>query len=752
MKITQVFTKKIPQSRNTPLRDLLIIFMVAVTTSGLFMAFEIYEEFQELTGVRDILAFDKLFPISCVLALGLLAGFFYRRWNGFLGVLATRKGSEEHLRQLVQAVETMQIGVTIADLDRKIIYSNLAEAEMHGYQVEELLGQDAGILAPPEFRKAPTLEQISGWKGLIRESVNVRKDGTIFPVWLMSEIVKSSDGEPCAVVTSCEDITERKAFEEERIHYQDRLKELVKERTIEITTANTRLQQENTERKRIEESLQQAKEAAESANRAKSKFLANMSHELRTPLNGILGYTQILHRDPNLTERQQKAVEVMHRSGEHLLMMINDILDLSKIEAGKVELEPADFYLPGFLKTIVEIARIRSQQKEISFEYETDSNLPIGVHGDEKRLRQVLLNLLSNAVKFTTRGGVTFTILDCRLQTCLEDSTFKISHPESKISKIRFQVKDTGIGIAPDQIENIFLAFHQVRDMRVYTEGTGLGLAISQRLVRIMGGEIHVESTLDQGSTFWFDIELPVIKGFSFVEDVYPVQKRIVGFEGKKHTVLLVDDHETNRAVLKDTLAPLGFEVFEAINGHDMLEKVGKCHPGLILVDLIMPVMDGFDATRRLRKIPEFKDAVVIAISASVSEEKEQESLTAGCNAFLAKPFHVKDLLDLIGIHLNLEWNYTGESEELRPEHDPQKDNRPSEEALIPPPQEELTVLYALAMSGRLTKLRKHIETIETIDSKFNPFTRKIRQFIQEFQIQKIQKFIQHYMEENYER
>jgi PAS domain S-box-containing protein len=685
--------------------------------------------------------------------------------------MTEKKKTEKQMLQLKKAVENMQLGVTITDLNGNIVYTNPAEARMHGYQVDALIGQDVGILAPPRLRQPMSLEQIKQWKGLVRESVNARKDGSTFPVWLMSELVRDTEGEPIAIVTSCEDITERKQAEEELRKHRDHLEELVKERTAELTTTNQQLQQEIAERKRAEEALQQAKEAAEeaqrtaeSANQAKSDFLANMSHELRTPLNGILGYTQILKRDVSLTDRQHEAINIIHRSGEHLLMMINDILDLSKIEARKMNLEPNDFHLPDVLKTIIEIARVRAEQKGITFEYQMASELPTGVHGDQKRLRQILLNLLSNAIKFTIKGSVVFHVTCSELR--IPSSTVSTSHSQPSIhhsdqaysehhqrnrgsrpaTRIRFQVDDTGIGIPSEHIEKIFSAFHQVGDRRIHAEGTGLGLAISQRLVYMMGGELHVKSTVGQGSTFWFEIELPVIDEHYIESELYLEQWRIVGFKGEKRSVLLADDHEMNRIVLKDILVPLGFDVFEAVNGREMLDKATEHHPDLILVDLVMPVMDGFEATRRLRKLSDFKDVVVIAVSANVSAQKKQQSRAVGCNEFLAKPFRIEELLELIQIHLKLEWIYQ-EKEEAEKQRDRFLESRPQDLGpIIPPSQEELAALYEIAMIGQITKLRKRIATIEAADPKFVPFVAKIRQLAKEFQIEAIQEFLQQYM------
>ncbi|MER3432857.1 MAG: serine/threonine protein kinase [Leptolyngbya sp. ERB_1_1] len=486
----------------------------------------------------------------------------------------------------------------------------------------------------------------------------------------------------------------------------------VDRRTREIQAKNLHLQQEIAERQRAER-------AADAANQAKSEFLANMSHELRTPLNGILGFTQILNKDKTLTDSQKNGISIIHRCGEHLLMLITDVLDLSRIEARKMEIRFNDFYFSEFLEAVVAICAVRAKQKGISFHYQTESSLPKIVRADEKRLRQVLINLLVNAVKFTDRGQVTFKV----------DYLCEFEPTTSYSMKVRFQVEDTGVGMSQAQLQEIFLPFKQVGEHRHQTEGTGLGLAISRQLVHLMDSEIQVESTPGEGSVFWFDLDLAEV---CYLPDSIE-QSQIQGFNGDRK-ILVVDDKAENRFVLVNLLQPLGFEVMEAINGQDALEKAEQFRPDAILIDLSMPVMDGFEAIRRIRSSPSLDQTVIIATSASVFEMDQQKSQKAGCNGFLSKPIRETELLEQLSSHLKIDWIKETQSK-LNVEAD-----------LIVPPPGEMAVLQDLAMMGDLKAIVQRVDQLETQNREYILFTTHLRKLAKTFRRKQLLEFIKPFL------
>ncbi|MEG4110758.1 MULTISPECIES: PAS domain S-box protein [unclassified Microcoleus] len=535
---------------------------------------------------------------------------------------------------------------------------------------------------------------------------------------------------------------------------------------IQQSTLFQQAQTEIADRKLAESALQQAKEVAESANRAKSEFLANMSHELRTPLNGVLGYAQILKTDKDLNSDQQESLSNIQQCGQHLLMLIDDVLDLSKIEARKMELYPEELNFLNFTKNIADLFQMRASQKEILFNYEQVSPLPSCVCVDPKRLRQILINLLSNAVKFTNSGGVTFKVgyVGTQAWSRGQNENYELSilsselkenylrfaqnaNPAQHTLKIRFQVEDTGTGIDQSKLEEIFLPFHQVGG-NTFVEGTGLGLSISQKLAKMMGTQIGVNSTLGKGSTFWLDLEVPAVQRYL---EVSPLRKKrwVVGFVGNKRKVLILDENQLNRDLLCRLLRRLGFEVAEAQNRQESLYKSVEFQPDVIFIDLGMPVMDGLETVRRLRELPEVKNIVLIAMSASVFDAAQQERLLAGCDDFLPKPIEANHFLAQLRVHLDLEWIY-GETSENKKRKTPclsPASDFPAYSSLLPAVSESVAKILKLAAMGDIEEIFEESAKLESLEPKLVPFISKLRQLAKGFQLKQIRNTLKQYIE-----
>ncbi len=487
---------------------------------------------------------------------------------------------------------------------------------------------------------------------------------------------------------------------------------------------------------KVEERTQElslAKQAADRANQAKSEFLANMSHELRTPLNGILGYAQVLQRSTELPTKSREGVEIIHQCGTHLLMLINDILDLSKIEARKLELQNSPINLLNFLNGVSEICRIRAQEKGVDFQLILAPSLPTGIQTDEKRLRQVLINLLGNAIKFTDQGRV---ILRVSQTTEAETGVMVSASPPHEQIRLRFQIEDTGVGMTPSQLGKIFQAFEQVGDNDRKTEGTGLGLAISQRIAELLGSQIEVRSHLGEGSTFWLDATFQAISGLT--PSTQRLNPQVVGLELDDRPapiILLVDDDSKHRSVLNTLLQDLGFKLLAAENGVEGLDQAIMHCPDLIILDLDMPEMNGFDLIEALQQNDTTSAIAIVVASARVFEEDRLKTLEAGASHFLPKPIQFEALLTVLAQTLELQWLYAEGAEVPVPQPE-----APIE--MVPPGPEMIEKLYHLSMLGDIEAIEGTLRELVNDNPALSPFAKEIQGFAASFQTGKIRQFL----------
>lgn len=464
--------------------------------------------------------------------------------------------------------------------------------------------------------------------------------------------------------------------------------------------------------------LTRLRELADAANKAKSDFLASMSHELRTPLNGILGYAQLLLRDESLDREQQHTIAAIERCGEHLLLLISDVLDLARIEAGRLELHPSDFNLREFLGAVADMIRVQAMQAGLQFRYETQGPLPDHLRVDSRRLKQILLNLLGNAVKFTDHGSISFRV---------------ISEPQAGHKQLlRFEIEDTGIGIVEQLQEQIFELFHQAGTQR-QRSGAGLGLTISRRLARAMGGDIHVQSRIGQGSLF--TVEVLAVESRSVAVEA-PVAPRIRAYRGPRRRVLVADDNSDNREILTILLRSVGFDVLECSDGRQVLELAHANKIDLVMLDLVMPVMDGFEAVRQMRQISQLAAIPVIALSASTFEHTRDDAFSAGFQAFLAKPIKIGEVFDALADALSLQWVHAA----AKPTVTPHADSAPARTE-----SEKLSALWEFARSGDVKNIQVILEELEQ-QAAFDPILlAQLRKLTQSFDMQGLRNAMEDY-------
>lgn len=604
---------------------------------------------------------------------------------------AALSASESRLKQFLAA---LPVGVSVYNPDGSIAYFNQTARELLGADTlsettaeqlaatYQLYVANTDQLYPPD--NLPILRALKG-EFVKVDDVEIRQDGKIIAIEINTTPIFDASGNIAYAIAAFQDISDRKQAEKILADYQHTLEAQIDERT---------------------EQLQQAALAAEAANKSKSTFLANMSHELRTPLNSILGFAQIMEPSPNLNVENRENLRIIHRSGEHLLTLINQALDLSKIEAGRMAIDPKNFDLYCLLDDLQDMFQLRAQTQELQLLFEREADVPQYVRTDDVKLPQVLINLLSNAIKFTQTGGIILRVRKLEKSgfiDLLESSTaffdtatsireFAITSRDLARVELReeaddlnsdpvvflqFEIEDTGVGISPEELGQVFNAFVQTASGQKTQKGTGLGLTISRQFVRLMGGEIVVESQLGIGTIFKFEIPVGAVYAADIPEP--QINREVIGLEPNQpcYRILIVDDHEDNRQLLVKMLYPLGFRLQQATNGREAIEMWENWHPDLILMDVRMPVMDGYEATKEIKdrikqreqeqqgsgemNISHQEPSIpkIVALTASTIEGRRSFALLVGCDDFVSKPFRKNDIFDILNKHLGVKYLYS---------------------------------------------------------------------------------------------
>ncbi|WP_426563341.1 7TM diverse intracellular signaling domain-containing protein [Dapis sp. BLCC M172] len=539
--------------------------------------------------------------------------------------------------------------------------------------------------------------------------------------------------------------------------------------------------------KKVEERTEQlsiAKQKAEVANQAKSTFIANMSHELRTPLNAVLGFSQIMMRSQTLSKEDKENTTIIYKSGSYLLTLINNILDLSKIEAGKMTLNPNSFDLYSFLNELEDLLYLTAENQGLTLIFDYQDNLPQYIYTDEIKLRQVLINLINNGIKFTTEGGVYLTVgsqkqssynlllekVESNEESPLNLSLKKVENGENNEESplnlsfergesygkaferresyekafergenkatIIFEVRDTGAGIAQEEMSKLFEAFAQTQTGTNSQEGTGLGLPISRKFVNLMGGDITVKSQIGKGTTFRFEIEVEIVNKTDIKTQVNPRHVIALQPNQPRYKILIVDDRPTNRLLLIKLLQPLGFELKEATNGKEAIDIWDNWQPHLIWMDMRMPVMDGYEATQHIKGTTKGNATAIIALTASVLEEQKAIILSAGCDDFVRKPFREATIFETMKKHLGVEYIY---AEEMPSETSSELSSLTVED-LQKMPNEWLEKVYYAAKALDDDMIEELIDEIPVHQSLLGE---KLKSLVEDFQFQTIRQLIE---------
>jgi PAS domain S-box-containing protein len=545
--------------------------------------------------------------------------------------ITERKRAEQEMALLNFALNNVREAAYLIDENARLKFVNEGACRMLGYTRDELLGMGVADVDPdfPSVLWPEHWSDLKARRSLTFETRQKKKEGSSIPIEVNANYIEYNNS--AYNLALVRDITERRQAEAELHRYQDNLEELVEQRTAELLLARN---------------------AAQAANKAKSVFLANMSHELRTPLNAILGFSSLMGRE-EVTASQRDKLGIINRSGEHLLTLINDVLEMAKIEAGRLQLEKAPFDLGALVRGVIDMMRLRAQEKGLTLLFEQSSSFPRFIRGDEARLRQILVNLLGNAVKFTETGGVTV-----RLGTRQNDRQHLI-----------MEVEDTGVGIRAEDQDRLFQPFVQLAASTMQ-KGTGLGLAITHQFIELMGGSIRVTSAPGKGSIF--RVELPVeiaveAAGSAYADETAPEEVCGLVPGQPAFRILIAEDHRENQLLLEKLMSGIGLEVRVAANGEECVVLYSEWRPHLIWMDRRMPVMDGITATQRIRQLPGGGEVKIVAVTASAFQEQRQELLDAGMDEFVRKPYRIHEIYDCLAQQLDVKYIYRSSAPAAEP-------------------------------------------------------------------------------------
>lgn len=641
-------------------------------------------------------------------------------------------------QQLAKFLEAIPVGICVVEPDGQINYMNQTAQQLLGqpFQPNLVIQTFANFryrtgnttrLYPPD--QLPSARALRG-ESITVEDIELQLGNQTIPLEVRATPVFDAAGTVNYAILAFQDIEERKQAEKLLADYNRILEARIAERTAELTCTNLE--------------LAQAKQAAEAANQAKSAFLANMSHELRTPLNAILGFAQIMCVDPQTTPDQQHNLRIINRSGEHLLSLINNVLDLSKIEAGRVDLVETTFNLTELLETIDSILRQRAEAKGLELQITSAPALPQQVVGDANKLRQILINLMGNAIKFTEQGSV----------------TLKVASQPASPELLSFEVTDTGIGIPAAELDRIFNAFEQSKTGKITPEGTGLGLTISHKFVELMGGTISVCSTPGEGSTFTIQLPLCRIATKPLLDShSHPAIIGLVSGQ-PSYRILIADDQLENRELLVRMLAVLRLEVREATDGEEAIACWQAWQPHLILLDIYMPNMNGLMAAQKIRQLERIavhsanstnsanserpQLTKILALSASVLEQDRQEAMAAGCNGFIGKPFQTNELYEAIAEQLGLHYRYAATAVSQSEPNLARKENaiQHCSRSLDFMPAQWRDQLYQAAIRCRDEQV---IELLEQIPASQSVLSHELYTYAQKFQFEMILQLLRGY-------